>query len=124
VVGPPDGGRVHLYEHWDPGVRTLFGDQLFSRRIGGAAGDKGCSAARPLRTEVDDPDGLVRLALREDGRLLSLFIDDAARTRLTNLALEKKLNDLLPAANEAMRLSRRQHRLRTLQLRACLRTRR
>jgi hypothetical protein len=61
-----------------------------------------------LRTAVDDPDGLVRFTLGDDGRLLSLFIDDAVRTRLTNLALEKKLNDLLFAGNEAMRLSRKQ----------------
>jgi hypothetical protein len=31
-----------------------------------------------------------------------------AIARLTNLGLEKKLNDLLPAGNEAMRLSRKQ----------------
>jgi len=29
------------------------------------------------RTEVDDPDGLVRFTLSDDERLLSLFIDDA-----------------------------------------------
>jgi hypothetical protein len=61
-----------------------------------------------LRTEVDDPDGLVRFTLGDDGRLLSLFIDDAVRTRLTNLALENKLNDLLSAGSQAMRLSRKQ----------------
>jgi hypothetical protein len=61
-----------------------------------------------LRAEVDDPDGLVRFTLGDDGRLMSLFIDDAVRTRLTNLGLEKKLNDLLSAGNEAMRLSRKQ----------------
>jgi hypothetical protein len=61
-----------------------------------------------LRTEVDDPDGLVRFTLGDDGRLMSLFIDDTVRTRLTNLGLEKKLNDLLSAGNEAMRLSRKQ----------------
>jgi len=60
-----------------------------------------------LRTEVDDPDGLVRFTLGDDGRLMSLFIDDAVRTRLTNLGLEKKLNDLLSAGNESMRLSRK-----------------
>jgi hypothetical protein len=37
---------------------------------------------------------------------LTLSIDDAVRTSLTNLALEKKLNDLFEAGNEAMRLSR------------------
>jgi hypothetical protein len=61
-----------------------------------------------LRTEIDDPDGLVRFTLGDDGRLLSLFVDDAVRTSLTNLGLECKLNDLFSAGNEAMRLSRKQ----------------
>ena len=61
-----------------------------------------------LRTDVDDPDGFVRFTLGDDGRLLTLFIDDAVRTSLTNLGLEKKLNGLLEAGNEAMWLSRRQ----------------
>jgi hypothetical protein len=61
-----------------------------------------------LRTEIEDPDGLVRFTLGDDGRLLTLFIDDAVRLRLNNLDLEKKLNDLLSAGNEAMRLSRKQ----------------
>jgi hypothetical protein len=61
-----------------------------------------------LRTEIEDPDGLVRFTLGDDGRLLTLFIDDAVRTQLNNLDLEKKLNDLLSAGNEAMRLSRKQ----------------
>ena len=50
----------------------------------------------------------MRFTLGDDGRLLSFYIDDAVRTRLTNLGLEKKLNDLLSAGNEAMRLSRKQ----------------
>ena len=59
-----------------------------------------------LRTEVADPDGLVRFTLGDDGRLLTLYIDDAVGTSLTNLALEKKVNSLLEAGNQAMRLSR------------------
>jgi hypothetical protein len=59
-----------------------------------------------LRTEVEDPDGLIRFTLGDDGRLLSLFIDDNVGERLTNLALEDKLNGLLNAGNQAMRLSR------------------
>lgn len=61
-----------------------------------------------LRTEVEDPDGLVRFTLGDDGRLLSLFVHDAVRTSLTHLGLEKKLNDLFQAGNDAMRLSRRE----------------
>jgi hypothetical protein len=61
-----------------------------------------------LRTEIEDPDGLVRFTLGDDGQLLTLFIDDAVRTSLNNLGLEKKLNDLFSAGNEAMRLSRKE----------------
>jgi hypothetical protein len=61
-----------------------------------------------LRTEVDDPGGWVRFTLGEDGRLLSLFIHDAAPESLTNLALEQKLNSLFEAGNEAMWLSRKE----------------
>jgi hypothetical protein len=61
-----------------------------------------------LRTEVDDPDGWVRFALGEDGRLLNLFIHDAAPESLSNLALEQKLNSLFEAGNEAMWLSRKE----------------
>ena len=52
-----------------------------------------------LRTEVEDPDGLVRFTLGDDGRLLTVFIDgstpmvmtrDAVRTSLTKLGLEKE----------------------------------
>jgi hypothetical protein len=39
---------------------------------------------------------------------LSLFIDDAVRPSLTNLGLERKLNDFFAAGNEARRLSRKQ----------------
>ena len=62
-----------------------------------------------LRTEVEDPDGLVRFTLGEDGRLLSLFIHDAATASLTNLVLEQKLNGLFAAGNEAMRLARKEY---------------
>jgi len=61
-----------------------------------------------LRTEVDDPDGLVRFTLGDDGRLLTLFIDDFVARSLTRMGLEKKLNELFAAGNEAMRLSRRE----------------
>jgi hypothetical protein len=61
-----------------------------------------------LRTETEDPEGLVRFTLGPDGRLLSLFIDDAAQTRLTNLALEQKLNEMFEVANEAAWQSRRE----------------
>jgi hypothetical protein len=59
-----------------------------------------------LRTDVEDPDGLIRFTLGDDGRLLTLFIHDHVGQLLTNLALEDKLNRLLDAGNQAMRLSR------------------
>jgi hypothetical protein len=46
------------------------------------------AALTSLRTEVEDPDGLVRFTLGDGGRLLTLFIHNAAPTSLTNLALE------------------------------------
>ena len=56
------------------------------------------------RTEVDDPDGLVRFTLSDDERLLSLFIDDAVHTSLNNLGLDKKRDDRFAAGNETVRL--------------------
>jgi hypothetical protein len=61
-----------------------------------------------LRTDVDDPDGVVRFTLGDDGRLLTLFIDDSAGNRLTNLGLEQKLNTLLEHGNQAV-WATRQH---------------
>src|SRR6185312_6249221 len=59
-----------------------------------------------LRTEVEDPDGLIRFTLGDDGRLLTLFIQDNAGQLLSNLDLEERLNRLFDAGNQAMRLSR------------------
>jgi hypothetical protein len=42
----------------------------------------------------------------DDGRLLTLFVHDDVGQLLTSLALEEKLNRLLDAGNQAMRLSR------------------
>ena len=61
-----------------------------------------------LRTEVDDPDGFVRFTLGDDGRLLTLFINDFVARSLTRMSLENKLNELFSAGNEAMRLSRKE----------------
>jgi hypothetical protein len=59
-----------------------------------------------LRTDVEDPDGLIRFTLGDDGRLLTLFIQDNVGQLLSNLDLEERLNRLFDAGNEAMRLSR------------------
>jgi hypothetical protein len=59
-----------------------------------------------LRTDVDDPDGLIRFTLGDDGRLLTLFIQDNVGQLLTNIDLEDRLNGLLDAGNQAMRLTR------------------
>ena len=56
------------------------------------------------RTEVDDPDELVRFTLSDNERLLSLFLDDAVRTSLNNLGLEKKRDNRFAAGNETVRL--------------------
>jgi hypothetical protein len=70
--------------------------------------DDALSRLSALRTEVEDPDGFVRFTLGDDGQLLTLFISDAAPRSLTHLALETKLNSLLEAGNETMRLSRKE----------------
>jgi hypothetical protein len=72
--------------------------------------DQLIAALSALRTDVDDPDGLVRFTLGDDGRLLTLFIDDSVGTQLTNLGLEQKLNTLLEHGNQAVRLTRGQWR--------------
>lgn len=55
---------------------------------------------RAMRVDVEDPDGTIRLSIGDDGRLLALFIADDAPRRLTNLELERKINDLIRAGNE------------------------
>jgi len=72
--------------------------------------DQLIAALSELRTDVDDPDGLVRFTMGDDGRLLTLFIDDSVGTRLTNLGLEQKLNSLLERGNQAVWLTRQQWR--------------
>ena len=60
-----------------------------------------------LRTDAEDPAGDVRFTLGPDGRLVSLFIDESVPGRLTHLALEEKINDLLAEANRVAEKSRR-----------------
>ena len=50
-----------------------------------------------LRAGVDDPDGLISLTLGFDGRLLEVRIADAIGSVMTNLELEKRLNNLFAA---------------------------
>jgi len=57
---------------------------------------------RGIRVEVSDPDGMIRLTLGDDGRLLELWIADAAPTRWTNTDLEDRLNDLIRLGNDAV----------------------
>jgi hypothetical protein len=59
-----------------------------------------------VRARVADPDGLISLALGFDGRLLEVRIADAIGHVMTNLELEKRLNNLFAAGTkgvEAMR---------------------
>lgn len=58
-----------------------------------------------LRTAVQDPDGLVRFTLGNDGRLLELFVDDAIGQRFDNLGFEALFNSLLEAGNHAAQTS-------------------
>ena len=67
-----------------------------------------------LRTEVQDPDGLVRLTLGSDGRLVELYIHDQIAQQLDNLGLERLLNTLLQAGNEAVEASLQEFRTQGL----------
>ena len=58
-----------------------------------------------LRTVVADPDGLVRMTLGNDGRLLELFIDERIGERMDNLGLERLISGLLAAGNAAVTAS-------------------
>jgi hypothetical protein len=55
-----------------------------------------------LRTHVEDPDGLVRFTLGNDGRLLELFVHEAIGQQLDNIAFETLFNSLLEAGNKAV----------------------
>ena len=55
-----------------------------------------------LRARVDDPDGLISLTLGFDGRLLELRIADAIGRVMTNLELEKRLNNLFAAGTQGV----------------------
>jgi hypothetical protein len=50
----------------------------------------------------------VRFTLGQNGRLLTLCIDDAMAMSLTRLALERMLNDMFSVGNKAIRLLRRE----------------
>ena len=67
-----------------------------------------------LRTEVQDPDGLVRLTLGSDGRLVELYIHDQIAQQLDNLGLERLLNTLLQAGNEAVEATLQEFRTQGL----------
>lgn len=58
-----------------------------------------------LRTTVEDPGGLVRFTLGNDGRLLELFVHDAVGQQLDNLGFEALFNSLLQAGNQAVQAS-------------------
>ncbi len=58
-----------------------------------------------LRTHVEDPDGLVRFTLGNDGRLLELFVHEAIGQQLDNLGFENLFNALLEAGNAGVRES-------------------
>jgi hypothetical protein len=55
-----------------------------------------------LRARVDDPDGLISLTLGFDGRLLELRIADGIGHVMTNLELEKRLNNLFAAGTKGV----------------------
>jgi hypothetical protein len=97
-------GEAAMFEDLGDAEKVTFCEAEISSAL--AKLDHAIARMAAMRTEVEDPDGLVRLRLGDDGRLVELFIHDAATTSLTNLAMEQKLNSLFKAGNDAMRLSR------------------
>jgi hypothetical protein len=55
-----------------------------------------------LRAGIDDPGGLIALTLGFDGRLLELSIADGIGDVMTNLDLERKLNNLFTAGTDGV----------------------
>ena len=55
-----------------------------------------------LRAGVDDADGLISLILGFDGRLLELRIAEDIGQVMTNLELEKRLNNLFAAGTKGV----------------------
>jgi hypothetical protein len=96
------------FEDLDDAGKVKYSEAEVASTLGNL--DQLIAALSALRTDVDDPDGLVRFTLGDDGRLLTLFIDDSVGTRLTNLGLEQKLNSLLEHGNQAVWRTRQQWR--------------
>jgi hypothetical protein len=77
------------YSHAETAATLAHLDELLSELDG-------------LRARVDDPDRLISLTLGFDGRLLELRIADAIGHVMTNLELEKRLNNLFAAGTEGV----------------------
>ena len=88
----------------DPEEKVKFSEAEIAATL--AKLDDAIARIAALRTEVEDPDGLIRFTLGDDGRLLTLFMHENIGQMLTNRDLEDRLNRLFDRGNEAMRLSR------------------
>jgi hypothetical protein len=92
------------FDDLEPEEKVKFSEAEIASTL--AKLDDAIARMAALRTEVEDPDGLIRFTLGDDGRLLTLFIQDNVGQLLSNLDLEERLNSLFDAGNQAMRLSR------------------
>ena len=99
-------GDAAMFEDLGDAEKVKFCEAEISSAL--AKLDDAIARMAAMRTQVEDPDGLVRFTLGDDGRLVELFIHEAATASLTNLALEQKLNALFKSGNDAMRLSRKE----------------
>ena len=105
--GPPCGGGLMTgFDDLDDAAKVRYSQSELATTFSELTAVLDRLAA--LRTNAEDPDGDVRLTLGPDGRLMSLFIDESVPGRLTHLALEEKINNLLAEANRAAEKSRKE----------------
>ena len=57
--------------------------------------DRLIQAISGVKVLAEDPDGVIRLTVGCDGRLIKLWIDPGATSRFTHLVLEQKFNETM-----------------------------
>lgn len=99
---PPAAGRSADDVFYDLGdaEKVKFSQEEIASTI--TRLDKLLSDLDGLKAGIDDADGLVSLTLGFDGRLLDIQLAEDVGHVLTNLDLEKRLNDLFAAGTQGV----------------------
>lgn len=95
----PFGDRDAYLESLDEPDMVAFVEDEHEAEL--ARLDKMIEAHNAIRAEVSDE--YASLAVDKDGRLVSLVIHDAAVLGLSYLQLERRINDMITAAVDAVR---------------------